>query len=37
VLIVEGGYLGENGVAYLEAHGVAVQRVEGPRDPRAAP
>lgn len=34
VLIVEGGYLGENGVAYLRAHGVAVQSVEGPRDPR---
>jgi dCMP deaminase len=34
VLIVEGGYAGENGVEYLERHGVGVQRVEGPRDPR---
>jgi dCMP deaminase len=34
VLIVEGGYLGENGVAYLRSHGVEVQAVEGPRDPR---
>ena len=39
VLIVEGGYIGANGVSYLEGHGVAVQRVAGPRDPRmvAAP
>jgi dCMP deaminase len=35
VLIVEGGYVGENGVEYLEAHGVGVQWVDGPRDPRA--
>ncbi len=34
VLVVEGGYIGENGIDYLEAHGVAVARVEGPRDPR---
>lgn len=34
VLIVEGGYLGENGVQYLRDHGVEVQTVEGPRDPR---
>lgn len=34
VLIVEGGYAGENGVAYLEQHGVEVARVEGPKDPR---
>jgi dCMP deaminase len=34
VLIVEGGYAGENGVDYLEAHGVLVQRVDGPQDPR---
>jgi dCMP deaminase len=37
VLIVEGGYAGENGVAYLEQHGVGVQRVVGPRDPRLSP
>ena len=35
VLIVEGGYLGANGVQYLEGHGVAVQRVAGPPDPRS--
>lgn len=34
VLIVEGGYAGANGVAYLHAHGVAVQPVDGPKDPR---
>ena len=34
VLIVEGGYLGENGVTYLRDHGVFVQAVEGPKDPR---
>ena len=34
VIIVEGGYAGENGVQYLEDHGVEVQRVAGPRDPR---
>jgi dCMP deaminase len=36
VLIVEGGYAGENGVTYLEKHGVQVDRVEGPKDPRLA-
>jgi dCMP deaminase len=35
VLIVEGGYMGANGVDYLEGHGVAVQRVAGPPDPRS--
>ena len=34
VLIVEGGYAGENGVGYLKDHGVEVQPVDGPRDPR---
>ncbi len=34
VLIVEGGYLGANGVEYLREHGVDVQAVPGPRDPR---
>ena len=34
VLVVAGGYAGENGVSYLEAHGVGVQRIEGPQDPR---
>ncbi len=36
VLIVVGGYLGANGVDYLKAHGVQVQSVEGPQDPRIA-
>ena len=36
VLIVEGGYAGANGVAYLEGHGVEVKAVEGPKDPRLA-
>lgn len=35
VLVVEGGYLGANGVDYLRAHGVEVQAVPGPADPRA--
>jgi dCMP deaminase len=35
VLVVEGGYMGENGVDYLRRHGVEVETVEGPRDPRA--
>jgi len=34
VLIVEGGYAGENGVTYLRDHDVEVQPVEGPQDPR---
>jgi dCMP deaminase len=37
VLVVEGGYAGENGVSYLESHGVTVTRHSGPRDPRLAP
>jgi dCMP deaminase len=34
VLVVEGGYFGANGVEYLRAHGVEVQTVPGPADPR---
>ena len=34
VLVVEGGYLGANGVDYLRAHGVEVVALEGPKDPR---
>jgi dCMP deaminase len=34
VLVVVGGYAGENGVKYLEQHGVEVKTVDGPRDPR---
>ncbi len=34
VLVVDGGYAGENGLGYLARHGVDVECVEGPRDPR---
>ena len=34
VIIVDGGFSGENGVSYLENHGVELQRTEGPKDPR---
>lgn len=34
VLVVEGGYRGENGVQYLRDHEVEVVTVEGPQDPR---
>jgi dCMP deaminase len=37
VLVVRGGYIGENGVQYLRDHGVEVQEVDGPADPRGAP
>lgn len=36
VIVVTDGYAGENGVAYLQQHGVAVDHTEGPRDPRLA-
>ncbi|MAA78277.1 MAG: cytidine deaminase [Deltaproteobacteria bacterium] len=35
VLVVEGGYMGANGCSYLTDHGVEVQQVEGPTDPRS--
>jgi len=35
VLVVKGGYIGENGVAYLRENGVDVEEVEGPQDPRS--
>ena len=35
VLVVDGGYAGENGVGYLRAHHVDVDTVEGPKDPRS--
>ncbi len=35
VIVVGGGYAGENGVAYLQEHDIAVQAVEGPQDERA--
>ena len=37
VLLVTEGYAGENGVAYLKSHGVEVQQVDGPKDPRLKP
>ena len=33
--IVDGGFAGENGVGYLEDHGVEIQRTDGPKDPRS--
>jgi dCMP deaminase len=36
VIVVGGGYAGENGLGYLQAHGVEVQTVDGPKDPRLA-
>ncbi|MFK7929088.1 MAG: cytidine/deoxycytidylate deaminase family protein [Myxococcota bacterium] len=36
VLVVDGGYAGENGVRYLLEHGVLVVPTEGPKDPRSA-
>lgn len=36
VLVVNKGYSGVNGVEYLKQHGVEVQLVEGPQDPRSA-
>lgn len=36
VLMVGGGYAGANGVDYLRRHGVEVESLEGPQDPRLA-
>ena len=36
VLVVEGGYVGANGVDYLQSHGVEVEPHAGPKDPRAS-
>ena len=36
VIVVGGGYAGENGLDYLRQHGVEVQTVDGPQDPRLA-
>lgn len=36
VYVVSGGYAGDNGVAYLEQHGVEVVAIDGPQDPRLA-
>lgn len=35
VLIVDGGFAGENGVAYLDQHGIEIVKLQGPKDPRA--
>ena len=34
VIVVSEGYAGANGVSYLQDHGVEVQGVSGPKDPR---
>ena len=34
VIVVGGGYAGENGIDYLVAHGIEVQSVDGPWDER---
>jgi len=36
VIVVTKGYAGENGVDYLRRHGVLVDEVDGPQDPRLA-
>lgn len=36
VIVVDGGYGGANGVTYLKDHGVTVQAVDGPKDPRVS-
>jgi dCMP deaminase len=35
VVIVDGGFMGENGVGYLTEHGVEIQSADGPKDPRS--
>jgi len=37
VVVVGGGYAGENGLLYLRQHGVVVDSVDGPQDPRLSP
>lgn len=37
ILLVKGGYIGENGMEYLKENGVEIEYVEGPKDPRAKP
>ena len=34
VIVVSGGFAGENGISYLEDHGVEVEFVDGPQDER---
>jgi len=35
VVVVAGGYAGSNGIDYFNEHGVEVEYVEGPQDPRS--
>ena len=37
VIVVRGGYAGENGCDYLLSHGIAIEHTEGPKDPRSLP
>ncbi len=35
VILVKGGFQGINGISYLAQHGVSIQSIEGPKDPRS--
>lgn len=35
VIVVGEGYMGDNGVAYLEQHNIEVESKDGPKDPRS--
>ena len=37
VIVIDGGYAGDNGCSYLEGMGVGVLKVDGPTDPRLMP
>ena len=37
VIVVRGGYAGENGCEYLLSHGIEIEHTEGPKDPRSLP
>ena len=37
VIVVRGGYAGENGCEYLFSHGIEIEHTEGPKDPRSLP
>lgn len=34
IIIVSGGYIGSNGIDYLQTYGVKIQTIDGPPDPR---
>lgn len=36
VILIKGGYMGLNGVNYLRQHGVDIEEMDGPQDPRTA-